>query len=89
MCSSRESLGSASLRSRCTKIVRKVLRLFEPLIINEIFGGRAGVELSRVLRTRKVLILGTANKCLKRPHLPDPLYVYCMKTLLALKSCIG
>jgi hypothetical protein len=38
------------------------------------------VELSSVLRTRKVLILGTATRAKKAP-LPDPLYVYCTKML--------
>jgi hypothetical protein len=38
----------------------------------------AGVELSSVLRTRKLLILGTATRAKKAP-LPDPLYVYCTK----------
>jgi hypothetical protein len=40
----------------------------------------AGVELSSVLRTRKLLILGTATSAKKAP-LPDPLYVYCTKML--------
>ena len=38
----------------------------------------AGVELSGVLRTRKLLIPGTATKAKKAP-LPDSLYVYCTK----------
>jgi len=40
----------------------------------------AGVELSSVLRTRNILILGTATRAKKAP-LPDPLYVYCTKML--------
>ena len=43
-----------------------------------------GVELIRVLRTRKLLILGTATTAKKAP-LPDPLYVYCTKMLFALE----
>lgn len=42
----------------------------------------AGVELSSVLRRRKLLILRTATTAKKAP-LPDPLYVYCTKMLLA------
>ena len=38
----------------------------------------AGVELSGVLITRKLLILGTATTA-KKAQLPDPLYVYCTK----------
>jgi len=38
----------------------------------------AGVELFSVLRTRKLLIPGTATTAKKAP-LPDPLYVYCAK----------
>jgi hypothetical protein len=45
----------------------------------------AVVELSCVLRTRKLLILGTATTAQKAP-LPDPLYVYCTKMLFALES---
>ena len=45
----------------------------------------AGVELSEVLTTHKLLILGTATAAKKAP-LPDPLYVYCTKVLLALES---
>jgi len=45
----------------------------------------AGVELSSVLRTHKLLILGTARSAKKAP-LPDPLYVYCTKRLFALES---
>jgi hypothetical protein len=45
----------------------------------------AGVELSSVLVTRKLLILGTATTA-KKACLPDPLYVYCTKMLLALES---
>src|ERR1700722_14504673 len=41
----------------------------------------AGVEPFRVLITRNLLILGTATTAKKAP-LPDPLYVYCTKTLL-------
>jgi hypothetical protein len=40
----------------------------------------AGVELSSVLITRKLLILETATRAKKAP-LPDPLYVYCTKML--------
>jgi len=50
------------------------------LIINEIVVEATGVELSRVLRTRKLLILGSATTAKKAP-LPDPLYVYCTKML--------
>ncbi len=50
------------------------------LIIKEIVVEATGVELSRVLRTRKLLILGTATRAKKAP-LPDPLYVYCTKIL--------
>jgi hypothetical protein len=45
----------------------------------------AGVELSRVLTARKLLILGTATTAKKAP-LPDPLYVYCTKIFLASES---
>ena len=45
----------------------------------------AGVELSRVLTVRKLLILGTATTAKKAP-LPDPLYVYCTKMLFAFES---
>jgi hypothetical protein len=40
----------------------------------------AGVELSGVLITRKLLIPGTATTA-KKASLPDPLYVYCTKML--------
>jgi hypothetical protein len=40
----------------------------------------AGVELFRVLKTRNLLILGTATTAKKAP-LPDSLYVYCTKVL--------
>jgi hypothetical protein len=40
----------------------------------------AGVELSSVLITRKLLILETTTRAKKAP-LPDPLYVYCTKML--------
>jgi hypothetical protein len=70
------SVEPASAESYCTKlkIVSKLL------IINEILVEATGVELSRVLRTRKLLILGTATTAKKAP-LPDPLYVYCTKML--------
>ena len=58
------------------------------MIINEILVEATGVELIRVLITRNLLILGTATPAKKAP-LPDPLYVYCRKTLFALESCIG
>ena len=45
----------------------------------------AGVELFSVLITRKLLIPGTATTAKKAP-LPNPLYVYCTKMLLALES---
>jgi hypothetical protein len=45
----------------------------------------AGVELSRVLITRNLLILGTATT-VKKASLPNPLYVYCTKMLFALES---
>ena len=38
-----------------------------------------------MLRTRKLLILGTGTRAKKAP-LPDPLYVYCTKTLFVLES---
>ncbi len=44
-----------------------------------------GVELSGVLTTHKLLILGTATTA-KKALLPDPLYVYCTKTLFAVAS---
>jgi hypothetical protein len=44
----------------------------------------AGVELSTVLTTRKLLILGTATTAKKAPW-PDPLYVYCTKILFAVE----
>jgi hypothetical protein len=47
----------------------------------------AGVELSSVLRTRKLLIVGTATKAQKAP-LPNPLYVYCTKMLSRLIAFI-
>jgi hypothetical protein len=50
------------------------------LIINEIVVEAAGVELFSVLIIRNLLILGTATTAKKAP-LPDPLYVYCTKTL--------
>ncbi len=40
----------------------------------------AGVELITMLIARKLLILGSATRAKKAP-LPDPLYVYCTKTL--------
>jgi hypothetical protein len=45
----------------------------------------AGVELSGMLRGRKLLILGKATMAKKAP-LPDPLYVYCTKILFVLES---
>jgi hypothetical protein len=45
----------------------------------------AGVELSCVLTARKLLILGNARTA-KKALLPDPLYVYCTKTLFVLGS---
>jgi hypothetical protein len=50
------------------------------LIINELLVEAAGVELFRLLITRNLLILGTARTAKKAP-LPDPLYVYCTKSL--------
>jgi hypothetical protein len=54
----------AELHCTTSKIVREIL------IINEILAEAAGVELSRVLRTRKLLILGTATRAKKAPHCP-------------------
>jgi len=59
---------------------KKLKYVCKQLTINEIFLEATGVELSRVLRTRKLLILGTATRAKKAP-LPDPLYVYCTKIL--------
>ena len=58
---------------------------YKQLIINEIFVEATGVELIRVLTTRKLLIRGTATTAKKAP-LPNPLYVYCTKMLFALES---
>jgi hypothetical protein len=55
------------------------------MIINDLLVEAVGVELSRVLRTRKLLIPGTATTAKKAP-LPDPLYVYCTKMIFVLKS---
>jgi hypothetical protein len=44
-----------------------------------------GVELITTLKTRKLLILGTATTA-KRAPLPNPLYVYCTKMFLALEA---
>ena len=44
-----------------------------------------GVELFSVLTIRKLLIPGSATTAKKAPS-PDPLYVYCTKTLFALES---
>ena len=55
------------------------------LIINEIVVEATGVELSGVLTARNLLIPGAATKAKKAP-MPDPLYVYCTKTLFALES---
>src|SRR5713226_3188976 len=68
--------GNPPLERRCTKSGDADTLL----IINEIMVEAAGVELSCVLRTRKLLILGTATRAKKAP-LPDPLYVYCTKML--------
>jgi hypothetical protein len=64
------------LYEHCTKLECACKRL----IINELLVEAAGVELSSVLRTRNLLILGTATRDKKAP-LPDPLYVYCTKML--------
>jgi len=50
------------------------------LFVRNLVVEAAGVELFSVLTTRKLLILGTATTAKKAP-LPDPLYVYCTKTL--------
>jgi hypothetical protein len=63
-----------SHKTYCTKL-KCVGKL---MIINEIFVEATGVELITMLRTRKLLILGTATRAKKAP-LPDPLYVYCTK----------
>ena len=55
------------------------------MIVKEIVVEAAGVELFGVLITRNLLILGIATTAKKAP-LPDPLYVYCTKMLLALES---
>jgi hypothetical protein len=57
----------------------------KPLIINDIVVEAMRVELFRVLTTRKLLILAPATTAQTAP-LPDPLYVYCTKTLFALES---
>ena len=44
----------------------------------------AGVELSGVLTARNLLIPGAATMAKKAP-MPDPLYVYCTKTLFAVE----
>src|SRR5271166_1177672 len=58
----------------CTKLKCVCKRL----IINKLLVEAAGVELIRVLITRKLLSLGTATRAKKAP-LHDPLYVYCTK----------
>ena len=58
---------------------------YKRLIMNQIMVEAAGVELISVLRTRKLLILGTATRAKKAP-LPDPLYVYCTKLFFTLES---
>ena len=55
------------------------------LIINKILVEAAGVELSCMLTARRLLIPGSATPAKKAP-LPDPLYVYCTKMLLARES---
>jgi hypothetical protein len=64
----------------CTKL-KCVCKQF---ITNKLLVEAAGVELSSVLTTRKLLILGTATTAKKAP-LPDPLYVYCTKRRFALE----
>jgi hypothetical protein len=73
--------GSAVAERHCTKFKA----VCKPLILNKIVVEAAGVELFRVLITRKLLILGTARTARKAP-LPNPLYVYCTKMLFALSS---
>jgi hypothetical protein len=53
--------------------------------MNEIMVEAAGVGLFGVLTARKLLILGSAIRAKKAP-LPDPLYVYCTKTLFPAES---
>ena len=55
------------------------------MIINEIVVEATGVELITALTARKLLILGNSTRARKAP-LPNPLYVYCTKMLLALES---
>ena len=53
------------LLAECYCVKLKVSR--KKLIINELLVEAAGVELSRVFRTRKLLILGTATRAKKAP----------------------
>jgi hypothetical protein len=66
--------GFAVAERQCMRL--RIVR--NQLIITEIVVEAAGVELSSVLRTRKLLIPGTATRAKKAP-LPGPLYVYCTK----------
>jgi hypothetical protein len=73
--------GTAPAERYCTKLKCSCKRLK----INEILVEAAGVELFSVLIARKLLIPRTAKTAKKAP-LPDPLYVYCTKMLLAPES---
>jgi hypothetical protein len=75
---------SASLKKRLYEHCTKSCCACNVLITNEILVEATGVELFRVLITRNLLILGTATTAKKAP-LPDPLYVYCTKMLVALE----
>jgi len=78
-------MESASLPKSAVCLLYDFKSFYNYFIINSLIMVEAAkVELSRVLRTRK-LILGTAATAKKTP-LPDPLYVYCRKMLLASES---
>ena len=65
---------SASLKKRLYEHCTKSFCACNVLITNEILVEATGVELFRVLITRKLLIPGIATTAKKAP-LPDPLYV--------------
>jgi ribosomal protein S18 acetylase RimI-like enzyme len=60
-------LKSASLKQRLYDHCTESFIACKLFIINEILVEATGVELSRVLRTRKLLILGTATRAKKAP----------------------
>jgi len=73
--------GPIGRRQQQTSDLCEIIKIVRNLSIkSEILVEAAGVELSGVLRIRKLLIPGTATKAKKAP-LPDPLYVYCTKIL--------